>query len=110
MIEHIHQPPGTEIRSISGQYTITEEGRMHYQGRMLLYVVGAAVVDNACCGTGGCRFIHVEGYITAWKHRTGPGGFSVSDVEPVADPKDCKTIRTLLEKQFPYSQISFRET
>ena len=109
MTDHIHRPPGTEIRSISGHYTMTEEGRLHHQGRMLLYVVGVAVVDSACCGTGGCRFIHVAGHITAWRHRTGPDGLPVSDVEPVADPKERKTIQSLLEASFPHSQISFRD-
>jgi hypothetical protein len=109
MIEYIHQLPGTEIRSISGHYTIIEEGRMNHGGRMLLYEVGVAVVDSACCGTGGCRFVHVAGYITAWRRRTGSDGQAVSDVEPVADMEDRKAIKTLLDRQFPYSQISFRE-
>jgi hypothetical protein len=109
MIEHIHQPPGTEIRCIGGHYTITEEGRMNHRGRILLYVAGVAVVDRSCCGTGGCRFIHVPGYITAWQHQTGPDGLAVSAVEPVADPKDRKTIKTLLDRQFPHSQVFFGE-
>jgi len=109
MIEHIHQPPGIEVQSIGGHYTIIEEGRMNHRGRILLYVVGVAVVDSACCGTGGCRFIHVPGYITAWQQQTGPDGLPVSAVEPVGDIKDRKTIKALLDRQFPHSQVFFAE-
>ena len=107
MMEHIHQPPGTEIRCVGGHYTITEEGRMSHQGRILLYEVGVAVVDNACCGTGGCRFIHVSGYIKSWQRQTGPDGLPISIVEPVADIEDRKIIKKLLDQKFPYSQVSF---
>jgi len=30
MTEHIHHPPGTEVQSIGGHYTIIEEGRMNH--------------------------------------------------------------------------------
>jgi hypothetical protein len=107
MIEYIHQPPGTEVQSIGGHYTIIEEGRINHRGRILLYVAGIAVVDRSCCGTGGCRFIHVPGYITSWQHQTGPDDLAVSAVEPVADPKDRETIKALLDLQFPHSQVFF---
>ena len=110
MTDYIHQPPGTEFRSISGHYTITEAGHMEHRGGTLLYELGVAVVDNSCCGAGGCRFIHVVGYVTSVGRRTDPDGLPVSDVEPVADPKDRKSIQAILEKQFPHSQVSFRET
>lgn len=109
MTEHIHEPPGTEVRCIGGHYTITEEGRLSHRGRILLYWVGVAVVDSSCCGTGGCRFIHVPGYVTAWQNRIRPDSLPVSTVEPVADRKDRKIIKALLDQQFPHSQVSFRE-
>jgi hypothetical protein len=109
MTEHIHQPPGTEIQSIGGHYTITEEGRMDYRDRTLLYVVGVAVIDRSCCGAGGCRFIHVPGYVTGWHNRIQPDGLAVSAVEPIAGRKDRKAIKTLLDHQFPYSQVFFGE-
>jgi hypothetical protein len=109
MIEHIHQPPGTEVRCIGGHYTIIEEGRLNHRGRTLLYWVGVAVVDSSCCGTGGCRFVHVPGYVTAWRNRIRPDGIAVSAVEPIADRKDRKIIKALLDRQFPHSQVSFSE-
>jgi hypothetical protein len=109
MIEHIHQPPGTEVRSIGGHYTIIDEGRMNHRGKILLYVVGVAVVDSSCCGTGGCRFVHIPGYVTAWHDTIRPDGLPVSTVEPVAGKKDRKIIKALLEQQFSHSQVSFLE-
>jgi hypothetical protein len=109
MMEHIHQPPGTEIRCIGGYYTIIEEGRMNYGGGTLLYWIGNVIIDSSCCGTGGGRFIHVAGYIKIWQRHTGPDGLPVSIVEPVADIKDRKNIKRLLEQKFPYSQVSFCE-
>jgi hypothetical protein len=109
MIEHIHQPPGTEVRCIGGHYTITEEGRMSHRGRILLFVVGVAIIDSSCCGMGGCRFIHVPGYVRVWQNQTRPDGLPVSTVEPIADTEDQKTIKAILDRQFPHSQVSFRE-
>ena len=109
MTEHIHHPPGTEVQSIGGHYTIIEEGRMNHRGRILLYVVGIAVVDRSCCGTGGCRFIYVPGYVRAWQNKTRPDGLPVSTVEPVADTEDQKIIKAILDRQFPHSQVSFSE-
>jgi hypothetical protein len=110
MIEHIHQPPGTEVRAVGGHYTILEEGRMNHRGRILLFWVGVAVVDSSCCGTGGCRFVHVPGYVTAWQSRIRDDSLPVSTLEPVADKNDQRTIKALLDHRFPHSQISFKES
>lgn len=107
MVPYTHQAPGTDVECIGGCYTITGEGRLDYRDGVLLYVVGVAVIDRSCCGTGGCRFVHVPGYIRAWHHETGPGGQRVSAVEPVSDPQDRRAIAALLNRQFPHSQITF---
>jgi hypothetical protein len=109
MTEHIHQPPGTEVQSIGGHYTIIEEDRMNHRGRTLLYWIGIAIVGSSCCGTGGCRFIHVPGYVTAWKNRIRPDGLPVSTMEPVTDRDDRKAITAILDQRFRHSQVSFSE-
>jgi hypothetical protein len=107
MPEYQHQEPGTEVRFIAGNYTIVGEQRIVHHGRELLVVVGIAAVENTCCGTQGCRFLNVPGYVTAWKHRLSENGVPVSFVEPVEDEKEQAEIRQILESQFPYSQILF---
>ncbi len=107
MPEYLHQDPGTEVRFIAGHYTIIEERRIVHRGRELLCVVGVAAVESTCCGTQGCRFINVPGYVADWKGRVSEKGTPLSVVDPVEDKADQAEIRELLEREFPYSQILF---
>ena len=107
MAEYIHQKPGTEIQCIGGHYTITEEGWMTYRERTLLYVVGVAIVDSACCGAGGCRFINIPGYVKSWQFKIHMDDLWVSEVEPITSENDRNDIKKLLVAQFPHSQIAF---
>lgn len=105
--EYAHLELNREFEFISGSYSLTEEGCLPYRGRDVLYVVGVAILDRTCCGAGGCRFLNVPGYLLRWKCGTDGEGKPVSRVEPVLDPDDRHTIRTLLEGRFPHSQINF---
>jgi hypothetical protein len=107
MPEYLHQDPGTEVRFIAGHYTIIEERRIVHRGRELLCVVGVAAVESTCCGTQGCRFINVPGYVVDWKGRVSERGTPLSTVDPVEEKADQAVIRELLEREFPYSQIVF---
>jgi len=107
MPEYLHQEPGTEVRFIAGHYTIVEERRIACRGRDILAIVGIAAVENTCCGTQGCRFINIPGYVVAWKHALANNGLSISEVETVISEDERAEIRRLLEGEFPYSQILF---
>ena len=107
MPEYLHQAPGTEVRFIAGHYTIIEEQRIAHRGREFLAVVGIAAVGSSCCGTQGCRFVNIPGYIVAWKDRLSENGTPVSVVAPVESEAEQAEIREILERQFPYSQILF---
>jgi len=80
---------------------------MSHRGKEFLYVVGMAIVDNACCGRGGCRFLNVPGYIVSWKGGESMDGLPVSEVEPIRNENDQREIRNLLEDDFPHAQIIF---
>jgi hypothetical protein len=105
--EYLHQEPGTEVRFIAGQYTIVEEGRISHGDRELLYVVGIAEIASSCCGTQGCRFVNIPGYVAAWKHRLLESGIPVTLVEPIEGEAEQTEIREILERQYPYSQVLF---
>ena len=107
MEHYVHQEPGTEVTSISGHYTILEERCGEFAGKKFLYVIGGAVIDSSCCGTGGCRFIHVPGYLIAWKAGQSDAGLPVSEVEPILDESERKAIGQLLDAEYPNSQIIF---
>lgn len=108
MADYLHQEPGTEVRFISGYYNIVEEKRLPFEGRELLCVVGIAVVGSACCGTAGCRFLNIPGFILSWQNKMGAGNCMASEVEPVADPEAQKRIKAMLDGMFPYSQVVFQ--
>lgn len=107
MPEYQHQAAGTEVRFIAGQYTIAEEGRIAHDDKELLYVVGIAEIGSSCCGTQGCRFVNIPGYVVAWKHRLSENGTPVTLVDPVKNEADRNGIREILERLYPYSQILF---
>ncbi len=107
MPEYLHQAPGTEVRFIAGHYRIVEEQRIAHRGREFIAVVGIAAVESTCCGTQGCRFVNIPGYIIAWKESLAEDGVPVSIVERIASESDQAEIREILERLFPYSQILF---
>lgn len=107
MEPYVHKEIGREIRSISGYFVYLEEGRVEFRHRELLYAVGVGVVDNSCCGVGGCLFVEVPGYVVSWKSGVDGEGTAITMVEPV-DEGDREDIRALLRSLHPHSQINFR--
>jgi hypothetical protein len=107
MRQYIHEKLGEEIRSVAGYYTITGEERLKYREREVLYVAGLAVIDNSCCGVGGCSFVNVPGYIVSWKKERGDSSPAISEVEPIKDKEDQEEIRKLLTEKYPHAQINF---
>jgi hypothetical protein len=107
MTEYLHQDPGTEVCFIAGHYTIVEERRLAHRGREILCVVGIAAIESACCGTQGCRFVNVPGYVADWQTRVSEKGSPLSIVYPVEGKAEQAEIRELLKREFPYSQVLF---
>lgn len=107
MEPYVHKELGSEIRSISGYFSFLEEGRLRFRDRELLYAVGVGVVDNSCCGAGGCLFVDVPGYVVSWKSGVDGEGKAISMVDPVAEG-DREDIRKLLQSRYPHSQVNFR--
>jgi len=67
-------PPSFDeaVQAIGGHYSLTAERRIQHRGRVLLYWLAVAELDNACCGATGCGYAIVQGY--------------VAEPEPIADP------------------------
>lgn len=97
----------TEIRSISGGYRLEEEGRIEIAGREVLYAVGNAAVDSACCGVYGCRFAVVPGYVVKWKWKANTAGILITQVEPVMDRPTRREIEKTLRKLKMVTQVVF---
>ncbi len=103
--DYPHQGIGTEIRSISGYLTVLEEIRLNHGGRALLCIVSVGVIDNACCGAGGCLSIEIPGYILS--SEKNEQGQQISRVIPVEDQDEKTEIAAVLNKLYPYAQLCF---
>ena len=96
--EYAHLPLNEEVRGLSGYYIPTEEVRLKYNGKEVLYVIGSSTLESSCCGGGGTYgYAVVPGFIQSWQKKRNKTGLPVSEVEPIADEaarrEIAKTIR-----------------
>jgi hypothetical protein len=105
-IDYKHIPLSSDIEFISGRYTPLEEKIIDFKDRKVLYVIGNAILDNSCCGIGGCRYAIVPGFIIDFKYKKD-AGLSVSKVEPIHDLKERQEIKTMINGRELVTQIDF---
>lgn len=105
--EYTHTELGQEVRSITGYYIPQKEGKLQYKNKEVLYVSGAAIVDNSCCGVGGCGYALIPGYVVKWKNKKSEEGLPISDVEPIKDDADKEAIADLVKKQEAVNDVNF---
>lgn len=106
--EFLHPPLKEPVNFLGGYYLFSEEGRLPYREREVLYLLGVAVVESSCCGPGGCVFIKVPGYIHSWKKRISASGRYISEVESIASTAEQKEISKLLLGKYPEcGQVDF---
>jgi hypothetical protein len=96
-----------EIRFISGYYQLEREEKIEVNSREVIYAIGYAVLDSACCGTWGCRYALVPGYVLHWKSGKNSEGIPVSIVEPITDEKAKEELTRLLEQKEWITQVQF---
>ncbi len=106
--EYIHYELNREVTAIGGHYVLTQEVRLPFKGREILYVVGYGVVDNSCCGVGGMAFALVPGFVLDWKSTTNNEGLATSLVEPVGDQVTQRENRQLIERREIIHQVQFQ--
>jgi len=108
MSEYIHPELNKRIEFFGGGYSFIEEGKFVYRGKEVLYSVGIANIEASCCGTRGCAFIKVPGYVLSWKKRVDERGQVFSEVARIDDEESQREIRKMLEEKYPgFSQIEF---
>jgi hypothetical protein len=107
MQTYLHKDIGEEIKAISGYFTYLEEERLAFRGREVLYAVGVGVVDNSCCGVGGCLFIEVPGYVVSWKNDVDREGRWISCIDPIEKDDEKEGIRRALQEFHPRAQVNF---
>jgi hypothetical protein len=109
MGQFIHPELNERVEFFGGGYLFVEEGKFNYRGKEVLYLKGIASIEASCCGTGGCGFIRVPGYIRTWKKAQNEMGQPISEIEEIEAPDQQKEIREILGENHPgFSQIEFR--
>jgi len=106
-VGYTHLELNNEIECIAGFYTPLKEVRLKYNNREVLYVIGQAVIESSCCGSGSWGYALVPGYILNWQNKTNEAGLPVSEVEPVSDEVSRNNIREIIKETEPVSQIEF---
>jgi len=108
VFEFCHPELNQRVDFFSGGYLFVEEGRLPIRGKEVLYFVGMAGIESSCCGTGGCAFIKVAGYIRAWKKGRSEAGRPVSEVERIEARDQQAKIAEALKMRHPgFSQVEF---
>jgi hypothetical protein len=105
--EYVHQALNQEVTAIGGYYLLVKEVRLPFHGREVLYLVGQAAFETACCGVGGCAYGLVPGFILRWKKERNKDGLAVSLVEPIRDGGVQEQVRRLIERDEGVHQVSF---
>jgi hypothetical protein len=105
--DYIHQKLGQDIQSISGTYTPQKELRIEHNGKHVLCVIGMAVVDTACCGSGSFLYATIPGYVVTWKGRQNESGLAVSQVESIGDEKTRHTVEKILRDTENINNFNF---
>ena len=105
--DYIHPVLNEEIRTISGHYILSREKRLPFNNRQVLYFIGCAVVDSSCCGTGGCAYALVPGYIRQWRYKLKSGDLAVTQVETIGNKDDRQALRGLIKAKEGVQQVNF---
>jgi hypothetical protein len=106
--EYVHPELNQKVTAIGGHYVLVREARLPFRGREVLYLIGYAAFDTACCGVGGCAYALVPGFIASWKSGRKEGGLAVSQVEPIRAEAVQREIRRLIEQQETVHQVRFQ--
>jgi hypothetical protein len=108
MQEYVHHELNQEISAIAGHYVLVKDVRLAVSGKQILYLVGHAAFDSACCGVGGCAYALVVGFVLHWRKERKRDGLAVSLVEPIRTKAVQANVRRLIEKNETVQQIIFR--
>jgi hypothetical protein len=107
MRRYTHGALGQEIEAIAGYYVIETEDRVPFEGREVLVATGHMVLDNSCCGIGGCGFAIVPGYVLRWKGSKNERDEAISEVEPVREDREQEDLRRLILASAGVQQVNF---
>jgi len=106
-LEYTHLTLNEDKNTIAGYYTPQKEVRLKYNNREVLYVVGQAVIESSCCGSGNWEYVLVPGYLIKWQYKTNEAGLPVSEIEPISDKVTRESISQIIKEAESISQVEF---
>jgi hypothetical protein len=106
-IEYVHHDLNEEITAIGGHYVTTKEIRLPVKEKVVFYTVGYGVMDTTCCGTGGCGYATVYGYIVDWKKKKNTDGLEVTILESLGDENLRTRLKNDILKSETVQQVNF---
>jgi hypothetical protein len=106
-LEYVHQELDKEVTALAGYYKPLEELRLKYNGREVLCIAGISVIECSCCGSGGCAYAIVPGYIVSWKLKKNDAGLPISKVETISDKKARQEIAAVLKEDKSIGNVEF---
>ena len=105
--DYTHQLLDKQYGGISGYYTPRKEFRLNYQSRQVLYIVGHAVVESSCCGSGNWDYVLVPGFVVNWHSGKNQSGLSTTSVEAVENLQDIKELTSVIQARENTNCITF---
>jgi hypothetical protein len=106
-IVYTHQKLGEDNFGLAGFYTPQKEVRLALDGREVLYVVGRAVVESSCCGSGAWSYVLVPGYVIEWHVRKNEAGLPVSTIDVISNSETKSRITRLIREREGIDCITF---
>ena len=107
MTKYTHFKLDEDVNTIAGYYTPLKEIRLQNNNREVLYIVGQAVIESSCCGTGSYGYVLVPGYIVNWQNEQNKDDLPVSEVEPISNTESRNSIRRIIQEAEHIPQIEF---
>ena len=101
-----HPELNVQVTAIGGSYFMLKEDRLRLNGEEILYLVGSAIFDTSCCGSGGCAYALVPGIIRKWQYKTDADCRPVSKVKPILEERIRKKIREIIFKKESVHQVN----
>ena len=105
--DYTHLELDKEVETFAGYYAPRKELKLKHNGREVLCVIGQAVIESSCCGSGSFGYATVPGYLLAWKSRRNDEGLLVSEVEPLSEASSRRDIARLIEENECVTNIDF---
>jgi hypothetical protein len=109
-LAYAHPELGETVTAIGGHYKLIEEHAMEVEGRKLLFFTGYALYDTSCCGTGGCGYAVVPGFVEHHRSRENDGGRPVSMVSPVTGERLRRNVIKAIKARVPVQHVNFLES